>query len=107
MATLRIEEYTYRINIICRNSTINRILQNIEGLTPKALTQRMKSLQRQEIVERIIVLKSPTHTEYQLTGLGRALEPVLPAAVIYSMGFIPSTVFKDKKPNHLKNSLDK
>jgi DNA-binding HxlR family transcriptional regulator len=105
MATLRIEEYTYRINIICRNSTINRILQIIEGLTPKVLTQRMKSLQRQEIVERIIVLKSPAHTEYRLTGLGRALEPVLLAAAIYSMGFIPSTVFKDKKPRSFEEFL--
>lgn len=55
----------------------NRILQNIDGISPKVLTQRKKTLQRLEIVERRIVLASPIHIEYRLTDLERALEPAL------------------------------
>ena len=55
----------------------NRILQNIDGMSPKVLSQRMKTLQRLEIVERRIVLASPIHNEYRLTDLEGALEPAL------------------------------
>jgi DNA-binding HxlR family transcriptional regulator len=89
-----------------RNQTqFNRILENIDGLTPKVLTQRMRTLQRLEIVERRIVLASPIHIKYQLTDLGKALEPVLLAAAIFSMSFMSSTVFKDKKPRSFEEFL--
>ena len=60
----------------------NRILQNIDGISPKVLTQRKKTLQRLEIVERRIVLASPIHIEYRLPDLERALEPALLFAAI-------------------------
>ena len=83
----------------------NRILQNIDGLSPKVLTQRMKTLQKLEIVERRIVLASPIHIEYRLTDLERALEPALLIAAIYSMGFMPTIVFKDEKPRSFEEFL--
>ena len=58
------------------------ILLNIDGISPKVLTQRMKTLQRLEIVERRIVLASPIHIEYRLPDLERALEPALLFAAI-------------------------
>ena len=74
----------------------NRILQNIDGISPKVITQRMKTLQRLEIVERKIVLACPIHIEYRLTDLERALEPALLLNI--PMGFMPTIVFKDEKP---------
>ena len=62
----------------------NRILQNIDGMSPKVITQRMKTLQRLEIVERKIVLACPIHIEYRLTDLERALEPALLFNGIYA-----------------------
>jgi DNA-binding HxlR family transcriptional regulator len=84
-----------------------RIMENIDGLTPKVLTQRMRTLQRLEIVERRIVLASPIHIEYRLTDLGKALEPVLLTAAIYSMGFMPTIVFKDRKLRSFDEFSDK
>jgi DNA-binding HxlR family transcriptional regulator len=89
-----------------RNQTqFNRILENIEGLTPRLFTQRMKTLQGLGIVERRRVSESPIHIEYRLTDLGKALEPVLLAAAIFSMSFMSSTVFKDKKPRSFEEFL--
>ena len=65
----------------------NRILQKIDGISPKVLTQRKKTLQRLEIVKRRIVLASPIHIEYRLTDLERAPEPALLFAAIYSMDY--------------------
>ncbi len=81
----------------------NRILQNIDGISPKVLTQRMKTLQRLEIVERKIVLACPIHIEYRLTDLERALEP----ALLYTQWDLCRLLFlKTKSQGHLKNSLD-
>jgi DNA-binding HxlR family transcriptional regulator len=89
-----------------RNQThFNHVLQNIEGLTPRVLAQRMKTLQMLGIVEKKTVLGSPIHIEYRLTDKGRALEPILLAAAIYSMGFMPGVVFKDKKPRSIEEFL--
>jgi DNA-binding HxlR family transcriptional regulator len=89
-----------------RNQThFNHILQNIEELTPRVLAQRMKTLQMLGIVEKKTVLESPIHIEYRLTDNGRALEPILLAAAIYSMGFMPGIVFKDKKPRSIEEFL--
>jgi DNA-binding HxlR family transcriptional regulator len=89
-----------------RNQThFNYILQNIEGLTPRVLAKRMKTLQMLGIVEKKTVLGSPIHIEYRLTDMGRTLEPILLAAAIYSMGFMPGVVFKDKKSRSIEEFI--
>lgn len=45
----------------------NHILQNTEGLTPRILSQKLKTLQILGIIEKRTVLESPTHVEYRLT----------------------------------------
>ena len=85
----------------------NRILQNIDGISPKVLTQRMKTLQRLEIVERRIVLASPIHIEYRLTDLEGVLEPALLFAANHTQWDLCRLLFlKTKSQGHLKNSLD-
>lgn len=76
----------------------NRFLENIEGITPKVLTQRLRELQQFGIVRRRIVSDYPIRVEYELTDLGKEFEPVLLAAASFSMRHTPKIVFKDGKP---------
>lgn len=76
----------------------NRFLGNIEGITPKVLTQRLRELQQFGIVRRRIVSDYPIRVEYELTDLGKEFEPVLLAAASFSMRHMPKIVFKDGKP---------
>jgi DNA-binding HxlR family transcriptional regulator len=76
----------------------NRFLENIEGITPKVLTQRLRELQQFGIVRRRIVSDYPIRVEYELTDLGKEFEPVLLAAASFSMRYMPKIVFKDGKP---------
>ncbi len=76
----------------------NRFLENIEGITPKVLTQRLRELQQFGIVRRRIVSDYPIRVEYELTDLGKEFEPVLLAAASFSMRHMPKMVFKDGKP---------
>ncbi len=83
----------------------NRFLENIEGITPKVLTERLRELQRFGIVRRRIVSEYPIRVEYEMTDLGRELEPVLLAAASFSMRNMPKVVFKDGKPRNPSDFL--
>ena len=78
----------------------NRFLENIEGITPKVLTERLRELQKLGIVKRRIVSEYPIRVEYEMTDLGKEFEPVLLAAASFSMRNLPNIVFKDGKPRN-------
>ena len=66
--------------ILRGNTQFNRFMENIEGISPKVLTERLRELERLEIIRRKIVSEYPIRVEYNLTDLGKAFEPVLLAA---------------------------
>ena len=82
----------------------NRFLENIDGITPKVLTERLRELEKLGIVKRRIVSEYPIKVEYGLTDLGKAFEPVLLAAGSFSMRYMPEVVFKDGKPRSFAES---
>jgi DNA-binding HxlR family transcriptional regulator len=83
----------------------NRLLENNEGLTPKVLTQRMRELQKGGIIRRTVITESPIRVKYELTDLGKQLEPVLLAAGTFSMKHLPKAVFKHGKAPKLEEIL--
>ena len=83
----------------------NRFLENIDGITPKVLTERLRELQKFGIVRRRIVSEYPIRVEYELTDLGKEFEPVLLAAASFSMRNMPKIIFKDGKPRNPANFL--
>ena len=84
--------------ILRGNAQFNRFMENIEGISPKVLTERLRELDRLGIIRRRIVSEYPIRVEYSLTDLGKAFEPVLLAAASFSMKCMPKIVFKDGKP---------
>lgn len=78
----------------------NRFLENIEGITPKVLTERLRELEKFGIIKRRIVSEYPIRIEYEMTDLGKEFEPVLLAAASFSMRNMPKIVFKDGKPRN-------
>jgi DNA-binding HxlR family transcriptional regulator len=82
----------------------NRFLENIEEITPKVLTERLRELEKFGIIKRRIVSEYPIKVEYELTDLGKAFEPVLLAAGSFSMRYMPEVVFKDGKPRSIVQS---
>jgi DNA-binding HxlR family transcriptional regulator len=81
--------------ILRGNTHFNRFMKNIDGITPKVLTERLRELEQLGIIRRRIVSEYPVKVEYSLTDLGRGFEPVLISAASFSMKYMPRTVFKD------------
>jgi DNA-binding HxlR family transcriptional regulator len=84
--------------ILIGNTQFNRFMENIRGISPKVLTERLRELERLGIVRRRIVSKYPLRVEYSLTDMGKGFEPVLLSAASFSMMHMPRSVFKDGKP---------
>lgn len=51
----------------------NMLRRRLEGITQKALTQTLRRLERNGIIERRVLPVSPVAVEYEITPLGRTL----------------------------------
>ena len=63
----------------------SQFLDSSPGLPPKLLSERLKRLEEQRLVRRVVYSQRPLRAEYRLTERGRSLGPVLDAVV--SWGF--------------------
>jgi DNA-binding HxlR family transcriptional regulator len=81
-------------------------MENIGGISPKVLTERLRELERLGIIRRRIVSEYPVRVEYNLTERGKGFEPVLLSAASFSMKYMPRTVFKDDKPRNSEIDLN-
>ena len=59
----------------------NEIKRTLEGVTQKALTQALRRLERNGLVERRVIPQSTVAVEYSVTPLGRTLRE--PFAALY------------------------
>ena len=83
--------------ILRGNTQFNRFMENIQGISPKVLTERLRELEQLGIIRRKIVSEYPLRVEYSLTEMGKGFEPVLLSAASFSMMYMPRAVFKDGK----------
>lgn len=58
-------------------------------ITPKVLTQRLRQLERDGLVERRYHAEVPPRVEYEITDLGRSLAPVFAALGEWSAAHLP------------------
>src|ERR1700740_1501003 len=57
----------------------NQLLTGIPGISDRVLTERLRELEGEGCVERLVDPGPPVRVSYRLTPRGRALEPVLAA----------------------------
>lgn len=55
------------------------IESHVPGLSNRMLSERLKDLEDEEIIERVVIPARPVRVEYRLTEKGRALAPVVEA----------------------------
>ena len=60
----------------CRFSELRR---HLPGCTQKMLTQQLRELERDGVVNRKVYPQVPPKVEYSLTDLGRSLRPIIAA----------------------------
>lgn len=62
----------------------NELQAQVPGITPKVLTERLRQLQRDGLVDRTYHREMPPRVEYAMTPLGRTLVPVFQVLTTWS-----------------------
>jgi DNA-binding HxlR family transcriptional regulator len=64
-----------------------QLKRDIPGISQKMLTQHLRELTDDGIVERFDVAEKPLHVEYRLSKMGKRLMPVLRAMRMFSANY--------------------
>ena len=67
----------------------NAIKRRLEGVSQRALTQSLRRLERNGLVARRVLPGSPVAVEYEITPLGRTLQPPFKALYAWTMANLP------------------
>lgn len=67
----------------------NVLKRRLEGITQKALTQTLRRLERNGLVERRVIPASPIAVEYSISPLGRSLQPAFASLHDWIMAHLP------------------
>ena len=65
----------------------NALCRMVPNATPRMVTLQLRELERDGVINRIVYPEVPPRVEYELTELGRSLEPVLLSMRSWGMGF--------------------
>src|SRR5437660_9507386 len=66
----------------------NQLLMGIPGISDRVLTERLRELETEGLVERLVDPGPPVRVSYRLTSRGRALEPVLAAVATWAESWL-------------------
>jgi DNA-binding HxlR family transcriptional regulator len=79
----------------------NRILESIQGLTPRVLSMRLKDLEKEGFVECAKKNRSPMMVQWKLTEKGKDTLPILMQLTAFGSKWYSDIVFEDKRPRSL------
>src|SRR3979411_501303 len=63
--------------LMAKPARFNHLLTGIPGISDRVLTERLRELEFESLVERLVDPGPPVRVSYRLTARGRALSPVI------------------------------
>lgn len=69
----------------------NQLLTGIPGISDRVLTERLRELEYEGLVERLVDPGPPVRVSYRLTPAGRALSPIIASVDAWVADWITST----------------
>ena len=70
-------------NLFARPYRFNELKNSLEGRSQKVLTENLKGLISDKIIERIEYDEKILNTEYRLTELGESMQPIMNALAVW------------------------
>ena len=77
--------------VVCTQpSRFNAIKRRLDPITHKALTEALRRLERNGLVDRRVIASSPVAVEYSITPLGRTLQAPFTALIVWAQAHGPA-----------------
>jgi len=78
------------LTVLCpKPSRFNAIMRRLDGITHKALTEALRRLERNGLVNRRVIASSPVSVEYSISPLGRSLQVAFEAIYAWASDHSP------------------
>ena len=74
-------------NLRVRPWRFNELQRDLDGISQKVLTEKLRNMEEHELVSRTVYPEVPPRVEYSLTELGESLYPVLDALEAWGWGY--------------------
>lgn len=74
-------------NLLYRPWRFNELKKNLEGISQKVLTDSLRAMESDGIVNRTVYAEVPPRVEYALNDLGETLRPILDAMESWGMNY--------------------
>lgn len=74
-------------NLMQRPWRFNELQKSIEGISQKALTETLRSMEADGIVLRTAYPEVPPRVEYSLTELGRSMQPIIKSMELWGLAY--------------------
>ena len=74
-------------NLLARPWRFNELQKSIDGISQKALTEALRSMEADGIVSRTVYPEVPPRVEYSLTELGESMRPIIKSMETWGMAY--------------------
>ena len=74
-------------NLLARPWRFNELQKSIDGISQKALTEALRSMEADGIVTRTVYPEVPPRVEYSLTELGESMRPIIKSMESWGMAY--------------------
>lgn len=74
-------------NLLQRPWRFNELKKDLEGISQKVLTDSLRSMEADGIIDRTVYAEVPPRVEYALNELGETLRPILDAMAVWGVNY--------------------
>lgn len=74
-------------NLLQRSWRFNELKKDLEGISQKVLTDSLRSMEADGIIDRTVYAEVPPRVEYALNELGETLRPILDAMEVWGANY--------------------
>lgn len=82
-------------NLLARPWRFNELRKDLDGISQKALTDSLRSMEADGLVVRTVYAEVPPRVEYALSSLGESMKPIIKSmetwGLAYKSGTLPGT----------------
>jgi DNA-binding HxlR family transcriptional regulator len=75
----------------------HELREAIPEISDRMLSERLRELEQEGVIDRVVVPETPVRVEYKLTEKGQALEPVVRAIAMWAERWVPAVANGERR----------